>query len=177
LDLDELNKKIANNQDNVDCLKGLEVIAEALVYKIYDLYGRNLLLSMLYQVGAGPGDVIAKRLKEKYNKEDFAILESLELLVNELKEFYSIKVRKIETVENTIRIEIDNYCFLREPSQRREKLRPGTAFCRVNKGYFETAFKKLIGNKIKKVEINFLEDDQIRNICVEELIFHLSDQF
>ncbi len=58
-----------------------------------------------------------------------------------------------------------------------EKLQPGKAFCRVNKGYFETAFRKLLGNKVKKIEINFLKDEPEKNMCVEELIFyHNSDK-
>ncbi len=176
MDIKELNERLANTRENVNCLKGMEIIAEALVYKIYDLYGRNLLLSMLYQVGAGPGEVIADRLKKKYNKEDFEILEALELLVTELREYYAIKIRSIETEENRFRILIENYCFLREPSKHRERLKPGKAFCRVNKGYFETAFKKLLGNKIKKIEINFLEDDLENDVCIEELVFLLPDQ-
>ena len=176
MDIKDLNEKLANTKDNVECLKGMEIIAEALVYKIYDLYGRNLLLSMLYQVGAGPGEVIADRLKQKYNKEEFEIIEALLILCSELKEFYAIQIRSIETEENRFRILIENYCFLREPSKRRDRLQPGKAFCRVNKGYFETAFKKLLGDKIKKIEINFIEDDKEKDVCVEELVFLLPGQ-
>ena len=172
--IDELNKKLKSSRDVVDCQKGFEIIAESLVYKIYNLYGKNLVLSMLYQVGAGSGEVVAQRIKEKYGQEDFEILESLELLMLELKEFYAIQIQSIETGDQKIRILIENFCFLREPSQRREKLRPGSSLCRVNKGYFEVAFKKLLGDKIKKVEINFLEDDPEKDLCIEELVFHLS---
>jgi len=175
MDIEDLNEKLANSKENLNCLKGMEIIAEALVYKIYDLYGRNLVLSMLYQVGAGPGEVIAERLKKKYNKEDFEILEALEKLILELKEYYAIQIRSIETEENRIRIEIENYCFLRDTTKHRERLKPGKTFCRVNKGYFETAFKKLIGDKIKKIEINFIKDDVENDVCIEELIFYLAD--
>ena len=51
-------------------------------------------------------------------------------------------------------------------------LKPGKAFCRINKGYFETAFRKLLGDKLKKVEINFLHDDPENNVCVEEIVFY-----
>jgi len=38
--------------------------------------------------------------------------------------------------------------------------------------YFETAFKKLVGDKLKKVEINFLHDDLENDVCVEEIVFY-----
>jgi len=170
---EEINKKIFNPIENIDSLKGFEIISESIVYKILDLFGRNSLLSMLYQIGVGPGEAISKRLKEKYNKDDFKIIETLIMLMNELREFYSIKVREIEQYENIIRIEIENYCFLREPIKHRDKLKYGKAFCRVNKGYFETAFKKLLGDKIKKIEIKFLENDPQKDVCIEELNFYL----
>jgi len=168
----ELNLKIENPISNISSLKGFEIITESMVYKIYDIFGRNSLLSMLYQVGAGPGEAIAKRIKEKYNKEEFEIFEALQMLMQELREFYSIQIRDIQEDSQKIKIIIDNYCFLRKPISHREKLKYGKAFCRVNKGYFEIAFKRLLGNKIKKIEINFLENDNERDVCVEELIFY-----
>lgn len=87
---EELNKRIYNPIENIDSLKGFEIISESIVYKILDLFGRNSLLSMLYQIGVGPGEAISKRLKEKYNKYDFEIMEALIILMNELQEFYSI---------------------------------------------------------------------------------------
>ncbi|MFX1322128.1 MAG: hypothetical protein ACFFAQ_10840 [Promethearchaeota archaeon] len=170
---EELNKKIFNPIENINSLKGFEIISEALVYKILDLFGRNSLLSMLYQIGVGPGEVISKRLKKKYKKNEFEIIEALKILAGELKEFYSIKVREIEYHDDLVRIEIENHCFLREPIKHRDKLKYGKSFCRVNKGYFETAFKNLLGEKIKKIEINFLENDPQKDICIEELNFYL----
>ena len=143
-----------------------------MVYKILDVFGRNSLLSILYQIGSGPGEVIANRIKLRYNKEEFGILELIEILMNELKEFYSLRIREIQKSTEKIRIIIENYCFLREPIKNREKLKFGKAFCRINKGYFETAFKILLGNKIKKIEINFLENDEERDFCIEELNFY-----
>ncbi len=169
---EELNKRIYNPIENIDSLKGFEIISESMVYKILDLFGRNSLLSMLYQIGVGPGEVISKRLKEKYSRNEFEIIEALIVLMDELKEFYSIKVRKIEYFDDLIRIEIENYCFLRESIKHRDKLKYGKAFCRINKGYFETAFKKLLGEKIKKIEINFLENDPQKDVCIEELNFY-----
>ncbi len=171
-DINKLNLKIANPISNINSLKGFEIITESMVYKIYDIFGRNSLLSMLYQIGVGPGEVIAKRIKEKYNKEEFEIFEALQILMQELKEFYSIQIRDIQEDSQKIKIIIDNYCFLREPIRHRKKLKHGKAFCRVNKGYFEIAFKRLLGNNVKKIEINFLENDDERDVCVEELIFY-----
>ncbi|MFX0141809.1 MAG: hypothetical protein ACFFDN_49690 [Candidatus Hodarchaeota archaeon] len=173
MEIDRFNDRIQNDISNVNPLKGFEIIGEAMVYKILDVFGRNSLLSILYQIGSGPGEVIANRIKLLYNKEEFEILELIEILMNELKEFYSLRIREIQTSSEKIRIIIENYCFLREPIKNREKLKFGKAFCRINKGYFETAFKILLGNKIKKIEINFLENDAERDVCIEELNFYI----
>jgi len=173
LEIDRFNDRIENDISNVNSLKGFEIIGEAMVYKILDIFGRNSLLSMLYQIGSGPGEAIANRVKLRYKKEEFGILELIEILMNELKEFYSLRIREIQKSTEKIRIIIENYCFLREPIKNREKLKFGKAFCRINKGYFETAFKILLGNKIKKIEINFLENDEERDVCIEELNFYI----
>ena len=169
---DELNKRIKNPIEAIDGIKGYEIISESIVYKVYDIFGRNSLLSMLYQVGAGPGEAIATRLKEKYEKEEFEVLEALELLLNELKEYYSIQVRTIEEDDEKVRLEIENHCFLRGSIKRRPKLGFGKAFCRVNKGYFETALKKMLGSKISKIDINYLENNEELDACIEELVFY-----
>ena len=174
LDKDELNKKIDNPSNNLKSLEGFEIICESLVYKIYDIYGKNTLLSMLYQIGKGPGEIIATRIKKKYKKDHFEILEAIEILLTELKDYYSVQIRDIEELEDKVRIVIENRCFLREPIKHREKLKFGKAFCRVNKGYFEEAFQILVGNGIKNIEINFLENDEEKDVCVEELNFYLS---
>ncbi len=170
IDINELNKKICNPIENINSLGGFEIIIEALVYKIYDLFGKNSLLSMLYQIGKGPGEIISKRIKEKYNKEKFQIEEALEILMNELKEYYSIQIKDIEYSEGMVKIIIENHCFLRDTIKHRGKLHLGKGLCRVNKGYFETAFNEL--TNIKKVEINFLENDEEKDICIEELNFY-----
>ena len=69
---------------------------------------------------------------------------------------------------------IENRCFLREPIKHREKLEFGKSFCRVNKGYFEEAFQILVGNGIKNIEINFLENDEEKDVCIEELNFYFN---
>lgn len=170
--IEELNKRIYNPTENINSVKGFEIITESLVYKVYDVFGRNSLLSILYQTGAFPGSVIAERIKSEYQKEEFEIMEALVILIDELKDFYSIQVKNIERYDDRYRMIIENRCFLREPISHREKLKFGKALCRINKGYFETAFKELLGNKIKKVEINFLENDAVKDVCVEELIFY-----
>jgi len=175
MDLDEYNSMFQNDCENVNSLnslKGLEILCESMVSKIYDLFGRNALLSMLFQIGSGPGNTIAKRIKEIYGKEEFEVFDAFAILANELKDYYSIVVREIEDYDDKIRLVIENYCFLREPIKHRETMQFGKAFCRVNKGYFETAFKNLLGNKVKKIEINFLYNDEEKDMCVEELNFY-----
>ena len=172
LNIEEVNKKIENPIENIDRLKGFEIIAETLVSKIYDVFGRNTLLNILYQIGSAPGEIIANRIKVNYEKEDFEVLDCFEVLLKELKEFYSIRINEVEEDDQKIRFLIHNHCFLREPIKHREKLEFGKALCRANKGYFETAFKILLGNKIKKVEINFLENDEEHDACLEEVMFY-----
>lgn len=174
MDKDELNKRIDNPSSNLKSLDGFEIICESLVYKIYDIYGRNTLLSMLYQIGKGPGEIIATRIKKKYQKDHFEILEALEVLLNELKDYYSVQIRDIEELDDKIRIIIENRCFLRETIKHREKLKFGKAFCRINKGYFEEALQILVGNGIKNIEINFLENDEEKDVCIEEMIFYIN---
>jgi len=169
----ELNEKIVNPVENINSVKGFEIITESLVYKVYDVFGRNSLLSILYQTGVFPGTIIAERIKKEYQKEDFEIMEALVVLMDELKDYYSVQVRDIEQYEDRYRIIIENHCFLREPIKHREKLKFGKALCRINKAYFETAFKILLGNKVKNIEINYLENDTEKDVCVEELIFYL----
>lgn len=171
--LKKLNERISNPSKNINSVKGFEIITESLVYKVYDIFGRNSLLSILYQTGVFPGNIVAERIKKEYNKEDFEIVEALTILMDELKDFYSMQVRDIEQFTDKIRIVVENHCFLRKPIKNREKLKYGKALCRVNKAYFETAFQKLLGNKIKKIEINFLENDAEKDVCVEELNFYL----
>jgi hypothetical protein len=170
---DKLNKRIKNPIENINSMKGFEIISESLVYQVYDVFGRNSLLSILYQTGVLPGKIIAERIKKEYQKEEFEITEALVILMDELKDFYSIQIRDIEKYDHRYRIIIENNCFLREPIKHREKLKFGKAFCRINKGYFETAFQKLLGSKVKKIEINFLENDPENDVCVEELNFYL----
>lgn len=174
--LNDLNMSIQNDVSNVNSLKGFEIISESIVYEILDLFGKNTLLSMLYRTGTGPGIKIAEIIKKKYNKDDFTIFEALKILMTELKDFYSLQIREVQEYQDHLKVIIENYCFLRAPYSHREKLKPGKAFCRINKGYFETAFIKLLGDKLKKVEINFLHDDLENDVCIEEINFYLNHE-
>jgi hypothetical protein len=171
LGIEEINDMIKNDSSQINSLKGFEIICESMVYKVLDLFGKNALLSMLFQIGAGPGERIAERIKKTYEKDDFEILEALIVLMRELKEYYAIKIRNAEEDDEKVVLKIENRCFLREPIKRRDKLQYGKAFCRVNKGYFETALKDLIGDKISKIEIKFLHNDEQKDVCVEQLTF------
>jgi len=62
--LNDLNGSIQNDISNINSLKGFEVISESIVFKILDIFGRNSLLSMLYQTGSGPGEAIARKIKK-----------------------------------------------------------------------------------------------------------------
>ncbi|MCK4237798.1 MAG: hypothetical protein KAX33_01660 [Candidatus Lokiarchaeota archaeon] len=172
IDIEKINEIIKNKTEDLNTLKGFGIIAESIIYKVFDIFGRNALLNMLYQVGTAPGEKIAKRLKEKYNKEVFGILESFELLLGELKQFYSVQIKDIEEDEEKIRFIIENKCFLRDSYKIRKRLKPGKAFCRVNKGYFEKALKEMLGETIKRVEINFLDNNVEKDVCEEEIIFY-----
>lgn len=172
MDIEELNLRLYNDSSKIDSLKGFEIICESLVYKVLDLFGKNALLSMLFQIGAGPGIQISHRIKDIYGKDEFEIIEALEILFSELKDYYAIQIKDILEDQEKVKIVIENHCFLRTPIKNREKLQFGKAFCRVNKGYFETALKKLLGNKVRKIDINFLYNDEEKDVCVEELIFY-----
>ncbi len=169
----EINKIVANPLINVKSKRGFEIIAEHMVEKITDIFGKNSLLSMLYQVGLSTGLSIAQRLKDKYNKVEFDISEAIKVLFNETKDYYSIYVKDIERTDEYIKFIFENHCFLRKIIQRRDKLDFGKAFCRVNKGYFETAFKNLVGNQTKKVEMRFIENNKEKDVCIEEIKFYI----
>ncbi len=170
----EYNKEIYSPASSVDPVKGFEIITESLVTKIYDIMGKNGLLSVLYQVGIDPGRKIAKRIKEKHDNQELEILDALKVLATELHTFYSIQLKSVETTDIEVKLTIENHCFLRQPIKHRPNLHFGSKFCRVNKGYFETALKLIIGSKIKKVEMKFIKNDEEKDVCIEELIFTLN---
>lgn len=172
----ELNQEIDNPNACLNTLEGFEIIIESFIDKIYDLFGRNALLSMTYQIGSVPGNVIAKRILEKRNNKKIEDpFEAMKVLLNENREFYSVKVNdiKVEDFDNTTKkliFEIENRCFFRESLKKREKLKIGGPLCRVNKAYYEVAFKKLTGYKC---EIEFTRNDPDKDVCLEKVIFYL----
>ncbi|MHA1150517.1 MAG: hypothetical protein ACTSR8_20045 [Promethearchaeota archaeon] len=170
---EEINEKILNTSTKLDTVAGFGNIAESLVDHIYELFGRNTLLNILYQCGVGSAERISKRLKTKYQQEKFTIDEAIKILFNELRDYYSIQIRDIEQNGNKIRFVIENRCFLRDSIKTREKLKFGKAFCRINKGYFETAFKNMLGDTLEKIDISYLHNDDEKDVCVEELVFYL----
>ena len=109
--------------------------------------------------------------------EIITVLDPVLKAFEELKIFYSVEVRDIEEDDEKLKITIKNRCFLREPLSHRPTLRPGKAFCRINKAYFEIALKKMIGNKVKKVDINFIEDDPENDCCIETVEFYKNNYY
>ena len=176
MNIKEINHDIINDLESINTLKGLEIICESLVYKVLDLFGKNALLSILYQIGAGPGDQISKRLKRGYGKDVFEPLEAFNLLFKELGEYFSIRVKELYEDDNKIKLIIENRCFLRNPIKHRSNLKYGKAFCRVNKGYVETALKELMGHKISGLDINFISNDDQKDACIEELVIYKKKQ-
>ena len=172
MDINEINHDLANDLENINSLKGLEIICESLVYKVLDLFGKNALLSILYQIGVGPGEQISRRLKEVYNKDVFEPLEAFNVLFRELGDYYSIKIRELYEDDEKIKLIIENHCFLRNPIKNRSRLKHGKSFCRVNKGYVETALKKLMGDKISGLDIKFISSDDLIDACIEELVIY-----
>jgi len=177
--IEKINNSIKNPRDSFETLKGYEIILEALVYKIYDLFGRNSLLSMTYQIGAGPGEEIAERiLKEKNVYKIENPFEAFVILLNENRDYYNVEVLNIseEFVEvygkkyKKIIVYIKNKCFFRESLKKRKRLKIGGPLCRINKAYYEVAFKKLTG---LKTEISFIQNDEKNDVCLENVSFFI----
>ncbi|MHA1341653.1 MAG: hypothetical protein ACTSRZ_17120 [Promethearchaeota archaeon] len=177
--IEKLNKAISNPIDTFKTLQGYEIILEALVYKIYDLFGRNALLSMTYQIGAGPGEVIADRLLKEKNVDKIEDpFEAFALLLNENRDYYNVYVLNVseELTEvygkkyKKLTFFIRNKCFFRESLKKRSRLKIGGPLCRINKAYFEVAFKKLTG---LKNEISFVQNDEDNDVCLETVAFFI----
>lgn len=171
MNIDEINEQIKNAVENVDYLKGMEILLESFGDKIIDVFGRNTLLSVLYQIGAKTGQVIADRIKEEQGKEEFEPLEAVGIFFKEVKDFFSVQVKRIEEDEEYIKIYLQNHCFLRDAMNKRKGLVPGKTLCRINKGYFEVALYNLVKIKYKKVDMSLVENDEGANCCIECLTF------
>jgi hypothetical protein len=175
--IEKMNNEIQNPNASFETLTGYEVVLESLVYKIYDVFGRNALLSMMYQIGSGPGQEIAERiLKERNNKIFEDPFEAVATLLNQERKYYEIVVKDIkeEPAEfngkkyKKLTITINNRCFFRESLKKRKRLKIGGPLCRINKAYYETAFKLLTG---LKCEIGFLQNDEKLGMCLETVSF------
>ena len=177
---EEINKEIKNPRDAFEALAGFEVVLESFVYKIYDLFGRNALLSMTYQIGSGPGSAIANRiLKEKGIDKMEDPLEALKILLNENRTLYSVQIKsmKLESIDDQLDnlvITINNRCFYRESLKKRPRLKIGGPLCRINKAYYETAFKVLTG---LKCEIDFIKNDEEKDFCIETITFMIPKDY
>ncbi|MFX0100279.1 MAG: hypothetical protein ACFFCS_11910 [Candidatus Hodarchaeota archaeon] len=170
-DIEEINNLIKNEVENVDYLKGMEIVLESFSAKIMDVFGKNTLLSMLYQIGAKTGEIIAKRIKREHKKEIFEPLEAIGIFFKEVKGFFCVEVKNIEEDENYIRIYLKNHCFFRDAMNNRAGLVPGKMLCRINKGYFEFALLNLVKPVYNKVDMSLVENDEANDCCIECLSF------
>jgi predicted hydrocarbon binding protein len=172
MDIAALNAQLQNSNTNVDSIRGIEVVLEAFVKKIIELFGKNALLSAGYQIGAAPGQKIAQRILAARGNAIFTDpIEALVALFSETKTFYNIELIKVDNVQKTgpeVLVTMKNYCFLRSIIKSRRGLEMGGPLCRINKGYLETALKLLTG---KRIELNRVGDDAATDQCIETLRF------
>ena len=175
--IEKMNKDIQNPNACFETLTGYEVVLESLVYKIYDVFGRNALLSMMYQIGSGPGQEVAEDILKHRNNQKFTDpFEAVTTLLNRQRKFYEVIVKDIkeEPAEfngkkfTKITITINNRCFFRESLKKRKRLKIGGPLCRINKAYYETALKLLTG---LKCEISFIQNDEKIGMCLETVSF------
>jgi predicted hydrocarbon binding protein len=170
VDLTELNAVIQNSNENVDSISGLEIVLEALVGKFIDLYGKNMLLSAAYQIGAAPAHKISQRLLAARGGELYADpVEAMADLFSETKGFFHVEVADLQEENGALVVNMKNHCFLRSVIVKRGGLEMGGPLCRINKGYLETAIKELTG---RKVELKRTGDDNGACMCLETL--HIS---
>ena len=172
----ELNQALMNPRESYEVLTGFETILENLVSRIYDLFGRNALLSMLYTIGSGPGHELANTiLEEKRAQKIEDPFEAMKLLLTKSKEFFSVQVQnyKLESYDEKYEkliMTINNSCFYRESLNRKKLLKIGGPLCRINKAFFETAWKTLTG---LRCEIDFKENDDANGHCNETITIYL----
>jgi predicted hydrocarbon binding protein len=172
MDIAALNAQIQNSHANVEAMRGIEVVLEAFVKKITELFGRNALLSAGYQIGAAPGQKIAQRILATRGNAPFTNpAEALVALLKETKKFFNVVIVKVDDQAQNgaeVLMTINNHCFLRNLIKNRPGIEMGGPLCRINKGYFETALKMLTG---KKIELARIGHDVISDMCQESLRF------
>lgn len=165
----QVNAFLENELTQVNYQQGLEILLESLSSKIVDIFGRNALLSMLYQIGATTGSVVAKRIIEEQGKETFTPVEAFSLLFKTVRSYFKVMVKEIKQDEHGMSITFTNHCFLRNIIKDREKLRAGGRLCRITKGYIESAMDTLLKGGDQKVEVGFVENDEDGDCCLEKL--------
>ncbi|MBD3353264.1 MAG: hypothetical protein GF364_17420 [Candidatus Lokiarchaeota archaeon] len=179
----QMNEELKNDRKEFETLQGYETILEALVYKIYDLFGKNALLSMTYQIGVGPGEELAANLLEMREGKKFKDpLKALTFVLKRHKEYYNVKILEIneEEVEiknqkyNKIIVKQQNKCFFRNSLKKKSRLRIGGPLCRINKGYYEKVFSEITGYKC---EIGFIRDDKDNDVCIESIVFYVPKSY
>ncbi len=169
MDKDTLNAQLQNSNANVDSIRGIEVVLEAFVKKVIELFGKNALLSAGYQIGASPGQKIAQRiLAARENVKFTDPVEAIAALFTETKRYFNVEVVNVQS-GGEVFVTIKNHCFLRDVIKHRPGLEMGGPLCRINKGYLETALKFLLGGK--KVELTRIGDDATFDMCQETLRF------
>lgn len=173
MDIVTLNSSLQNTNTSVDSIRGIEVVLEAFVKKVIELFGKNALLSAGYQIGAAPGQKIAQRILAARGNVPFTDpLEALLALFSETKKFFNIQVVQVDSLQSNggaLVVAMKNHCFLRDIIKHRPDLEMGGPLCRINKGYLETALKLLLGGK--KVELARTGDEPASDMCQETLRF------
>lgn len=66
----ELNERISNPIENINSEKGFEIITESLVYKVYDVFGRNSLLSIYIKQEPSRGLLLPTELNKNIIKKN-----------------------------------------------------------------------------------------------------------
>ncbi|OLS14321.1 MAG: hypothetical protein RBG13Loki_2052 [Promethearchaeota archaeon CR_4] len=173
MDIATLNAQLQNTNVNVDSNRGIEIVLDAFVKKITELFGKNALLSASYQIGAAPGQKIAERILNARGNVKFTDpLEALVALFTETKKYFNIVIVEAENIQQNLsetNVKMKSHCFLRNIVKDRPIEEMGEPLCRINKGYLETALKLLTG---KRVELTRVGDDTCADMCLETIHFH-----
>ena len=168
-EIQAINSELANERKNFCPKEGYERIIHSLVTQIKDLFGKNTVLSMTYQMGRDAGLKIAQTVLEKREMKKFEDpVIALQFLMNLLRDQYAVQIEGIKTnlEENEITITLKNTCFFRELTENYDDIRAGGPICRVSKGYFETALTAIVKPKIK-VFIGFTKEIPEEHCCFE----------
>ncbi|MCP4762923.1 MAG: hypothetical protein GY870_14185 [archaeon] len=154
---------------------GLRIFLGSLVSEIEKLYGRPTLNAIIYRIGQKPGEIVSKKILEKYNRTEenpfevpTAAFSFLENSITQLFDEEHIEYKKDES-KNRYIIKIKNVCPLRQVIMSREDLEFGGTLCQFAIGYFETALKILTG---MNVDYEFYDKETTDDYCMINIIFH-----